>query len=119
MERACLRIISNAQQQLTNEQTIKETNGIIQQTNKRGINETGILDESNSCVFWYNIFMKNKSLLITNPYLKDPKKRRQIIETFVISSSAIESVRTAAQEAVIKARVAGHPKSALSAKAPR
>ena len=109
----------NAPQQLTNEQTIKETNGIIQQTNKRDIKETGILDESNSCVFWYNISMKNKSLLNTNPYLRDPKKRQQIIETFVVSSSAIESVRAAAQEAVIKTRGAGRPKSALSAKALR
>jgi hypothetical protein len=36
--------------------------------------------------------MKKKSLLETNPYLKDPELRKFLIERFVASSSAIEGV---------------------------
>lgn len=37
--------------------------------------------------------MKKKSLLETNPYLKDPELRKYLIEQFVASSSAIEGVK--------------------------
>ncbi len=37
--------------------------------------------------------MKKKSLLETNPYLRDPELRKYLIEQFVASSSAIEGVR--------------------------
>lgn len=36
---------------------------------------------------------KKKSLLETNPYLKDPELRKYLIEQFVASSTAIEGVR--------------------------
>jgi hypothetical protein len=36
--------------------------------------------------------MKKKSLLETNPYLKDPELRAFLIEQFVASSIAIEGV---------------------------
>ncbi len=36
--------------------------------------------------------MKKKSLLETNPYLKDPELRAFLIERFVVSSTAIEGV---------------------------
>jgi hypothetical protein len=36
--------------------------------------------------------MRKKSLLTTNPYLKDPAKRRAGLLKFVISSSAIEGI---------------------------
>jgi len=38
------------------------------------------------------LIMKKKSLLETNPYLKDPELRKYLIEQFVASSSAIEGV---------------------------
>ncbi len=44
--------------------------------------------------------MSKKSLLETNPYLKNPKVRKQIIETVTVSSSAIEGVHAPAQKAV-------------------
>ena len=37
--------------------------------------------------------MKKKSLKETNPYLKDPLLREEMILRFVITSSAIEGVR--------------------------
>jgi hypothetical protein len=37
-------------------------------------------------------YMSNKSLLETNPYLKDPEVRAFLIEQFVASSTAIEGV---------------------------
>ena len=37
--------------------------------------------------------MKKKSLLETNPYLKDPELRKFLIEQFVAPSSAIEGVQ--------------------------
>ena len=36
--------------------------------------------------------MPKKSLLETNPYLKDPELRAYLIERFVVSSTAIEGV---------------------------
>ncbi len=44
--------------------------------------------------------MSNKSLLETNPHLKNPKVRKQIIETVTVSSSAIEGVHAPARQAV-------------------
>lgn len=38
------------------------------------------------------LIMKKKSLLETNPYLKDPELRDALIEQFVASSTAIEGV---------------------------
>jgi hypothetical protein len=37
--------------------------------------------------------MKQKSLLETNPYLKDPELRKALIEISAASSTAIEGVR--------------------------
>jgi hypothetical protein len=36
--------------------------------------------------------MSKKSLIETNPYLKDPELRAFLIEQFVVSSTAIEGV---------------------------
>lgn len=36
--------------------------------------------------------MSKKSLIETNPYLKDPELRKYLIEQFVASSTAIEGV---------------------------
>ena len=44
--------------------------------------------------------MSKKSLLETNPYLKDPETRKQIVETVTVSSSAIEGVQAAAEQAM-------------------
>ncbi|MDZ4383656.1 MAG: hypothetical protein U0937_03345 [Thermodesulfovibrionia bacterium] len=44
--------------------------------------------------------MSKKSLLETNPFLKDPEIRRQIIETVTLSSSAIEGVHAPARKAM-------------------
>ena len=44
--------------------------------------------------------MHKKSLLETNPYLKDPATRMKIIETVTVSSSSIEGVHVAAKQAV-------------------
>ncbi len=44
--------------------------------------------------------MAKKTLLETNPFLKDPAKRRDVIKTVVISSSAIEGVHAAAEIAL-------------------
>ena len=44
--------------------------------------------------------MSKKSLLETNPYLKNPKVRKQIIEIVTVSSSAIEGVHAPARKAV-------------------
>ena len=63
--------------------------------------------------------MKNKSLLKTNPYLKNPEKRQEIIETFVVSSSAIEGMRSAAEKAFIKPSDVRHLVSVSSSKARR
>lgn len=53
--------------------------------------------------------MSKKSLLETNPFLKDPKMRMQIIEIVTVSSSSIEGVHAAAEQAmknVTKAKTA-------------
>ena len=39
----------------------------------------------------YSFFMK-KSLLETNPYLKDPAKRKRLIRRSVVSSFAVEGI---------------------------
>jgi hypothetical protein len=44
--------------------------------------------------------MPKKSLIETNPYLKDPAKRQEIIETVTVSSSSIEGVHAAAEQAI-------------------
>jgi len=35
---------------------------------------------------------KRKSLIETNPYLKDPKKRAELIRMSVLTSSAVEGI---------------------------
>lgn len=53
--------------------------------------------------------MSKKSLLETNPFLKDPEMRMQIIETVTVSSSSVEGVHAAAEQAmknVTKAKMA-------------
>lgn len=40
---------------------------------------------------WYDLSMK-KSLLETNPYLKDPEIRKKMMRRSIISSSAIEGI---------------------------
>ena len=44
--------------------------------------------------------MPKKSLLETNPFLKDPAVRMRIIETVTVSSSSIEGVHVAAEQAI-------------------
>lgn len=39
-----------------------------------------------------------KSLIETNPFLKDPAKRREMLERSVLSSSAIEGIRITGEE---------------------
>ena len=56
--------------------------------------------------------MPKKSLIETNPYLKDPEKRQKIIETVTVSSSSIEGVRAAAEQAI---RNVAKTKTAFSA----
>lgn len=46
--------------------------------------------------------MRDKSLLYTNPYLKDPEKRKEIIKTVTVSSSSIEGVHAAAEQAIFR-----------------
>ncbi len=44
--------------------------------------------------------MTKKSLLETNPFLKDPETRMKIVETVTVSSTAIEGVQAAAEQAI-------------------
>jgi hypothetical protein len=44
--------------------------------------------------------MSKKSLIETNIFLKDPKNRQEIIETVTVSSSSIEGVHDAAEQAI-------------------
>lgn len=44
--------------------------------------------------------MIKKSLIETNPYLKDPKKRKTMFYTTVSSSTAIEGVHIAVDKAI-------------------
>ncbi len=44
--------------------------------------------------------MSKKSLLETNPFLKDPAIRIKIVETVTVSSSSIEGVHVAAEQAI-------------------
>jgi hypothetical protein len=44
--------------------------------------------------------MSKKSLLETNPFLKDPDLRMKIVETVTISSSSVEGIHAAAKQAV-------------------
>jgi hypothetical protein len=44
--------------------------------------------------------MSKKSLIETNIFLKDPKKRQEIIEAVTVSSSSIEGVHAAAEQAI-------------------
>lgn len=44
--------------------------------------------------------MKNKSLLQTNAYLRDPAERKRLLTISVLSSTTVEGVTTAAREAL-------------------
>ena len=44
--------------------------------------------------------MANKPLIKTNPYLKDPAKRRTLFMATVLSSTAIEGVHIAVDEVI-------------------
>jgi hypothetical protein len=44
--------------------------------------------------------MRRKSLLETNPFLRDPALRMKIVETVTVSSSSIEGVQAAAEQAM-------------------
>jgi hypothetical protein len=44
--------------------------------------------------------MSKKSLLKTNPFLKDPAQRMKIVETVTVSSSSIEGIHSAAEQAM-------------------
>jgi len=48
----------------------------------------------------YNSTMPKQSLLKTNPYLKDPEKRKTLFITTVSSSTAIEGVHAAVKQAI-------------------
>ena len=65
--------------------------------------------------------MRTKSLKETNPYLKDPAKRKKGLWTTVSSSSAIEGVRDAKKKVTPKAdkAVTSLHKRAKSVKSPR
>lgn len=66
--------------------------------------------------------MQNKSLIKTNIYLKDPEKRQEIIETVAVSSSSIEGIHAAAEQAIfkiVKTSKSRRPASVSSAKARR
>lgn len=39
---------------------------------------------------WYNYFVQDKSLIETNPYLRDPKEREKFVFINVTSSTAVE-----------------------------
>ena len=41
----------------------------------------------------YNSLMQKKSLIKTNPYLKNPTERESMLYTSVITSSAIEGIK--------------------------
>ena len=59
--------------------------------------------------------MSKKSLLETNPFLKDPVMRMRIIETVTVSSSSVEGVHAAAKQAmknVTKTKMAASPADA-------
>ena len=56
--------------------------------------------------------MSKKTLLETNPFLKDPDKRMKIVETVTVSSSSIEGVQSAAEQAI--KNISGH-RTAFSA----
>jgi hypothetical protein len=45
-------------------------------------------------------YMSKKSLLKTNPFLKDPALRMKIVETVTVSSSSVEGVHAAAKQAI-------------------
>lgn len=51
----------------------------------------------------YNYIMP-KSLIETNPYLKDPVKRKDLFITTVSSSTAIEGVHAAVKQAIEESR---------------
>jgi hypothetical protein len=44
--------------------------------------------------------MAKKSLVKTNPFLKDPALRMKIVETVTVSSSSVEGVHAAAKQAI-------------------
>ena len=44
--------------------------------------------------------MRKRSLMETNPYLKDPAKRESLLRSSVISSTAVEGVHAAARKAL-------------------
>jgi len=55
--------------------------------------------------------MRKKSLLTTNPYLKDPAKRRAGLLKFVISSSVIEGISKGAASKALTPRKRTLPSS--------
>lgn len=56
----------------------------------------------------------SKSLLKTNPYLKDPAKRKALFITTVSSSTAIEGVHAAVKQAIEEPK--NHVKSVIVSK---
>ncbi|MDO8446671.1 MAG: hypothetical protein Q7T53_11320 [Deltaproteobacteria bacterium] len=59
--------------------------------------------------------MRKRSLIETNPYLKDPVKREAMLNRSVISSSAIEGIHASALKAL---GVSKKRKTALPATSP-
>lgn len=55
----------------------------------------------------YNKNMSNKPLTKTNPYLKDPEKRKSMLYTTVSSSTAIEGVHAAVDKAIKAVKKSG------------
>jgi len=53
--------------------------------------------------------MAPKSLIKTNPYLKDPDRRRTLFITTVSSSTAIEGVHAAVAQAITEAKKPNKP----------
>ncbi len=51
-------------------------------------------------------------MLETNPFLKDPDMRMRIVETVTVSSSSIEGVHVAAEQAI---KIVAKMKTAFSA----
>lgn len=48
----------------------------------------------------YTVVMRTEPLIRTNPYLRDPKRRRELLGASIQTSTAIEGVVAAAEEAL-------------------
>lgn len=57
-----------------------------------------------------------KSLIETNPFLKDPETRKEIIETVTVSSAAVEGTKKSAEKAIEKVKF-GEARKQLQKKA--